>query len=281
MTIRDIPDDVLIEAYQIHGSVWKAAEWLGVRGQSLHRRLKNAGCDMSGHGKRWTAQDDDRLIADYQEYANAGRLSELAESMGRTKYFIARKARELGLTNKNRKRPYHAKWVAMPDDDLWALFDELVKSDLGFREFCASKGIDDLGMWREMTNRFPAEWDALMELKRTASSKYRRGRDFEYRTKKKLEDAGFLVVRAAGSKGPADLVAFKEGELLFVQCKIGDWHEVKAWNELIELAESVGAKPIFAQGKNRKTMFWVMKRKDESRRSVLGPECEYSIQEVA
>src|SRR5262245_57930602 len=37
---------------------------------------------------------------------------------------------------------------------------------------------------------------------------YRKGRRLEHRARKLLEDAGFSVVRAAGSKGPADLVAF-------------------------------------------------------------------------
>lgn len=110
----------------------------------------------------------------------------------------------------------------------------------------------------------------MMELKRTGNNKYTRGRHFEYQVKKKFENAGYYVIRAASSKGPADLVAFGPGALFFVQCKIGDWHSVNEWNDTKALAESVGATPIFAQRKDRKTLLWVMDRdKDASRRTVL------------
>ncbi len=48
---------------------------------------------------------------------------------------------------------------------------------------------------------------------------YRRGYIAELRAKEELERAGYLVLRTAGSKGPCDLVAVKEGEVLFVQVK--------------------------------------------------------------
>lgn len=48
---------------------------------------------------------------------------------------------------------------------------------------------------------------------------YRTGRDFEWRTRSVLRDAGYEVIRAAGSKTKADLLAIKAGELLFIQCK--------------------------------------------------------------
>ncbi len=50
---------------------------------------------------------------------------------------------------------------------------------------------------------------------------YRRGRDKEYRVKKKLEKQGFTVLRTAGSHGFADLVAIDEVNNFvdFIQCK--------------------------------------------------------------
>ena len=47
---------------------------------------------------------------------------------------------------------------------------------------------------------------------KTMHSKYRRGASFEQRVKRYLEGAGFFVVRAAQSKGLADLVALRGGE---------------------------------------------------------------------
>lgn len=42
-------------------------------------------------------------------------------------------------------------------------------------------------------------------------SHYSIGRAYEYRARRALEADGWLVVRSAGSKGPWDLVAFKDG----------------------------------------------------------------------
>ena len=101
-------------------------------------------------------------------------------------------------------------------------------------------------------------------------NKYTQGRNFEYRVKKAFLDNGFQVVRAASSKGPADLVAFRMGELLLIQCKIGDWHQVAEWNDLIDIAESTGSTPVFAQKKGRKMLLWRMStKKDQSRKTVL------------
>lgn len=38
---------------------------------------------------------------------------------------------------------------------------------------------------------------------------YSRGRSYEYKAKTELESEGYTVIRAAGSHGPYDLVAFK------------------------------------------------------------------------
>lgn len=51
---------------------------------------------------------------------------------------------------------------------------------------------------------------------------YERGRNFEYRVKKRLEEDGWLVLRTAGSHSPIDLFAGKLGaEPLAIQCKSG------------------------------------------------------------
>ena len=50
-------------------------------------------------------------------------------------------------------------------------------------------------------------------------NRYAKGRRFEYRVKEWLEERGFYVVRSAGSKGIADLVALKDNQTFLVQCK--------------------------------------------------------------
>lgn len=48
---------------------------------------------------------------------------------------------------------------------------------------------------------------------------YEAGARLERDTVKNLKEHGYVVFRAAGSKGIADVIAFKPGEVLFVQAK--------------------------------------------------------------
>jgi Holliday junction resolvase len=50
-------------------------------------------------------------------------------------------------------------------------------------------------------------------------SRYSVGADFERTVRRTLESEGYLVIRSAGSKSPVDLVCFRAGEVIFVQCK--------------------------------------------------------------
>lgn len=48
---------------------------------------------------------------------------------------------------------------------------------------------------------------------------YQRGYQFELRVRKHLEDKGWFVIRAAGSRSAVDLVALRQGQVLLVQCR--------------------------------------------------------------
>lgn len=50
-------------------------------------------------------------------------------------------------------------------------------------------------------------------------NRYRGGADFEREVRAALVKDGYDVVRSAGSKTKVDLVAFKAGHVLLVQCK--------------------------------------------------------------
>lgn len=90
------------------------------------------------------------------------------------------------------------------------------------------------------------------------ATNYSRGRAFEYRTRNKLLDAGAAyVMRAAQSKGAADLAAFWPTEedwasVWLVQCKTGSARMSReAKREFVDLAWKTGARPVLAQpGKN-------------------------------
>lgn len=78
-------------------------------------------------------------------------------------------------------------------------------------------------------------------------TRYDTGRRFEYKTRDDLDTNGYVVSRAAGSKGKVDLFAFKPGQFLFVQCKADGRCDPAEWDRLVELASWVGALPILAQ----------------------------------
>lgn len=54
------------------------------------------------------------------------------------------------------------------------------------------------------------------------NTNYLRGRNFEYKVKKYLQEQGYHVLRTAGSHGMYDLIAIKfelQPSIIFIQCK--------------------------------------------------------------
>jgi Holliday junction resolvase len=82
-------------------------------------------------------------------------------------------------------------------------------------------------------------------------SGYAKGTRFEHKVRDDLETNGYAVVRAAGSKGgtKADLLGFKPGQLLLVQCKrTGKTLPAEEWNRLVEVASWIpGAVALWAE----------------------------------
>jgi len=75
---------------------------------------------------------------------------------------------------------------------------------------------------------------------------YARGANFERQVKRDLEGRGYLVIRAAGSHGIMDLVAFKarwtdEGAIWFIQAKLNGKLSPAERKELFESALSRNA----------------------------------------
>ncbi len=77
---------------------------------------------------------------------------------------------------------------------------------------------------------------------------YRTGRAYEWVVRDDLAANGYVVSRAAGSKGNSkvDLFAFKPGQLLFVQVKRTGALGPAEWDRLVEVAGWVGAIPVLA-----------------------------------
>ncbi len=81
---------------------------------------------------------------------------------------------------------------------------------------------------------------------------YRRGADFERRVAAHLREEGWVVVRAAGSRGECDLVALQAGKIpRLVQCKVGPHFSLVHRAALTRAACVAGATAWLAiRGKN-------------------------------
>jgi hypothetical protein len=239
-------DQELISTYSELNNVWKVAERFGMRGQTVHARLKRLGIKTRGRGELFTKADDSFLIERYVLYRDAGKLAELAKQMNRTKHFICRQARRLKLTDKNSPAPYIAKWKYMPKDVAEVIFEDFKKSRKTMNDYCRKKGYGKNGFVDLMKRLYPAEYDCLTELNRPKQTMYRYGRAFEYRARDDLRKKGYFVMRAPASRSPVDLIAFKIGCVLFIQCKRSGALPPVEWNELFDLATSVGTVPILS-----------------------------------
>lgn len=92
-----IDNETILESYNRTGSVWKTGEELGLSGQTIHYKLKKIGKNKKVN--IFTKEDEQFLLDNYIYYRDREMLKELASILNRTKPFICRKAKELGLTD--------------------------------------------------------------------------------------------------------------------------------------------------------------------------------------
>jgi Holliday junction resolvase len=92
------------------------------------------------------------------------------------------------------------------------------------------------------------------------------GDRFERACVMRLRALGYLVIRSAGSLGPADLVAMRADTLpLLVNCKITDTTTTRTRTEFHDIAIDAGALPIIATKPNRAVIRWQKIAADGSR----------------
>lgn len=116
---KKVSDEILIESYSRLNNIWKVGEEVGLCGQSVHERLVKLG--IKRKNPHFTQDERFLLLEHYTNYLLQGKLQELADKMGRTKEFICRKARGLGLTDMKRKKsllanfkPHTPDWKTKP-----------------------------------------------------------------------------------------------------------------------------------------------------------------------
>lgn len=112
-------DSQIIDSYNRLRNVWEVAKEFGMCGQSVHERLVKLGIKL--RNPKFTKEEISILRSKYSIYLLKGDLKKLADEMGRTKAFICRKARDIGITNLSRKKsllenhkPHIPDWVNNP-----------------------------------------------------------------------------------------------------------------------------------------------------------------------
>ena len=261
-----IPDSEIIGAYEAAGSVHEAGKMLGCSHSTVHRRLQTLG--IGRNNTRFSELEAERLRLEYPIYRDELRLDDLAEAMGRTKQFICRKARDMGLTDQCAKRIPASRWKYLSAEGAELIFEDFKKSSLGMKAYCNAKGYGSVFFSTTMRRFFGDEWDHVIELKVPKTSKYKLGRNLEYRVRDRLRELGYFAMRSPASKTPVDVVGIRKGVVLLVQCKLRGAVSVGEWNTLYDLAESVGAFPVVASTPTgRGTVFELMTgRKDGSKK---------------
>lgn len=263
---RKFTDAQVLDAYARLGNVHKVAAELGVNHTSVHERLVKLNANQSAN--TFTPAEDARLRIEYVLWRDAGKLPTLAAEMGRSKTTLCRRARQLGLTDRNAPRPTIRTWKGMPESTALVIWEDFKASSLGLGAYCRAKSYDDLGFSRTMREHFGDEWEHVIEAKAPRQGMYRLGRAFEYAIRDRLKNAGYFVLRSPASKSPTDLVAIAPRVVLLVQCKRSGALPPAEWNELYDLADSIGAWPIMAERVGaRDVAYWLMEdRKDGSKR---------------
>lgn len=112
-----------------------------------------------------------------------------------------------------------------------------------------------------------------------------KGAEFERLCGHVLRDCGWHVIRAAGSKGPADLWAARvEGahsRLLVVQVKAGRQQmRPVEWNELLLFAQATGAVPVLADKLPgvREPQWWLLTGPKSGRKGERQPRARFDIE---
>lgn len=79
------------------------------------------------------------------------------------------------------------------------------------------------------------------------TTRYQKGRSYEYYIKYNLERAGFYVIRSAGSHGPFDLIALdKNGNVYGIQVKKNKYINRQLRSEMCNVAKTYNIVPIIA-----------------------------------
>jgi len=147
------------------------------------------------------------------------------------------------LADRNRA---NAKYPKLSEEQVKAIFEQYKASGLKLIAFAKQVHMSNNVLGKLFHKFMPTDFEEYVESKLSKGNWYKRGKEFEYRVRDYFKDQGYFVLRSPRSGGPIDLVAIKQGEVLFIQCKSSPYLRPKEVHTITTVAESVGASPIFA-----------------------------------
>lgn len=149
----------IVAAYKETGSVWKAAQKLGMAGQSVHERLQALGYKLKS--QKWSSGE----LAELRRLAGNCTVSEIGRRLGRPYAGVALKISRLKLGSRygNRLKRKAAK-VAYDKARVAALIQALSRYQGSLRQFSTEHGLDieslvvaiqrdNLEFWRQYCRR--------------------------------------------------------------------------------------------------------------------------------
>ena len=106
---KKVEDDILIKSYERLNNIWLVGEEVGLCGQSVWERLKRLDkITNTTRNVKNKFEDWDILKEKYSDAVKEkDGLKKLALQLGRTKNFLCRKAKELGITDIKRDKQEH------------------------------------------------------------------------------------------------------------------------------------------------------------------------------
>ena len=162
------------------------------------------------------------------------------------------------LDNRGVNNP-RARYIGMSKEEVRKLFEDYKRLKLDIKSYCRKRKMTDVPLTKLFKKYFPADYEEVVESKLGFGKNYRKGRNFEYKVRDVYRSQGYFVLRSPRSMGPVDLVAIKKGEVLLIQCKISGYMPLQQKEELVQLAESIGAKPLLiGRDYNRKIVVKVL-----------------------
>lgn len=123
----------IVGAYTRTGSVWKAAQELGLCGQSVWERLRAIGHPVQN--AKWT-RDELEVV---REMAGTTSLAKIAERLGRPYAGVACKVSELGISTARPRAKKVPRGAGFTKITLGKLITELEQGSLAITKFCRSR----------------------------------------------------------------------------------------------------------------------------------------------